>query len=109
MAAEGTPLVAPIAAGVYWVAFQAGGAGKYVVLRGADGTDYVFMHLKAGSITARKGATLAAGQPFAQVGNTGSSSGPHLHFEIWPDGWYASADSHPIDPLPDLLAWTGAS
>ena len=30
---------------------------------------------------------------------------PHLHFEIWPDGWYASDDSQPIDPAPDLRAW----
>ena len=42
------------------------------------------------------------------MGNTGDSEGAHLHFEIWPDGWYASADSHPIDPLPQLLAWAAA-
>ena len=106
-AAEGTPLVAPIAATVTWVKFQAGGAGHYVVMRGADGRDYVFMHLKEGSILVAKGAVLAAGQQFAQVGNTGSSSGPHLHFEIWPDGWYSSKESQPIDPLPQLLAWAG--
>jgi murein DD-endopeptidase MepM/ murein hydrolase activator NlpD len=104
-AAEGTPLVAPVAAFVYWVAFQRNGAGHYVVLRGADGPDYVFMHLKAGSVIAVKGASLAAGQAFAQVGSTGASSGPHLHFEIWPDGWYSSKESQPIDPLPQLLAW----
>lgn len=107
-AAEGTPLVAPVPGLVYWIAFQQAGAGYYVVLRGADGRDYVFMHLKAGSVTAVKGATLAAGQPFAQVGSTGGSSGPHLHFEIWPNGWYSSKDSQPIDPLPQLLAWAGA-
>jgi murein DD-endopeptidase MepM/ murein hydrolase activator NlpD len=104
-AAEGTPLVAPVAGLVTWIAFQKGGAGHYVVLRGADGRDYVFMHLKADSVTAVEGATLAAGQQFAQVGSTGSSSGPHLHFEIWPGGWYSSKDSLPIDPLPQLQAW----
>jgi murein DD-endopeptidase MepM/ murein hydrolase activator NlpD len=108
MAAEGTPLVAPLAATVTWVAYQAHGAGHYVVLRGVDGRDYVFMHLEAGSITVAEGAVLAAGTQFAQVGNTGSSSGPHLHFEIWPDGWYSSAESKPIDPLPQLQAWAGA-
>jgi murein DD-endopeptidase MepM/ murein hydrolase activator NlpD len=106
-AAEGTPLVAPVASTVYWVAFQRAGAGHYVVLRAADGTDYVFMHLLEGSITAAKGAALAAGQPFAAVGSTGASSGPHLHFEIWPDGWYSAKESRPIDPLPQLLAWAG--
>ena len=82
-----------------------GGAGYYVVLRGADARDYVFMHLKAGSITVVKGAALATGQQFAQVGSTGGSSGPHLHFEIWPEGWYSSNESKPIDPLPQLLEW----
>lgn len=104
-AAAGTPLVAPLAATVTWVALQAGGAGHYVVMRAADGRDFVFMHIKAGSITAAKGAALEAGQQFAQVGSTGSSSGPHLHFEIWPDGWYSSKESKPIDPLPQLQAW----
>jgi murein DD-endopeptidase MepM/ murein hydrolase activator NlpD len=104
-AAEGTPVVAPLASTVTWVAFQARGAGHYVVLRGADGRDYVFMHLKEGSISVAEEAVLAAGQPLAQVGSTGSSSGPHLHFEIWPDGWYSSKDSAPIDPLPQLQAW----
>jgi murein DD-endopeptidase MepM/ murein hydrolase activator NlpD len=107
IAASGTPLVAPLASTVYWIAFQRRGAGHYVVLRGADGTDYVFMHLLAGSITVAKGAALAAGQPFGAVGSTGASSGPHLHFEIWPDGWYSGDESRPIDPLPQLLAWAG--
>jgi murein DD-endopeptidase MepM/ murein hydrolase activator NlpD len=106
-AAEGTPVVAPVAAFVYWVDRQPGGAGHYVVLRGSDGTDYVFMHLQKGSITAVKGATLAVGAPFARVGSTGASTGPHLHFEIWPDGWYSSKESKPIDPLAQLMAWAG--
>ena len=104
-AAEGTPVVAPVAGTVTWVKFQAGGAGHYVVLRGVDGRDYVFMHLATGSVTVAKDAALALGQQFAQVGSTGSSSGPHLHFEIWPDGWYSADESQPIDPLPQLQAW----
>jgi murein DD-endopeptidase MepM/ murein hydrolase activator NlpD len=107
-AAEGTPLVAPLAASVYWIAFQRGGAGQYVVLRGIDGRDYVFMHLIKGSVTVTEGQPIAAGAPFGLVGSTGSSSGPHLHFEIWPDGWYSSKASAPIDPLPQLQAWAAA-
>jgi len=105
IAAEGTPLVAPVAARVTWVAYQAAGAGNYVVMRATDGRDFVFMHLMAGSVMVAKEAVLAPGAQFARVGNTGSSSGPHLHFEIWPDGWYSSPDSKPIDPLPQLQAW----
>jgi murein DD-endopeptidase MepM/ murein hydrolase activator NlpD len=106
-AAEGTPLVSPVATTVTWVAYQEKGAGHYVVLRAADGRDFVFMHLLTGSITVAEGAAVAAGAQFAQVGSTGASSGPHLHFEIWPDGWYSSPESQPIDPLPQLQAWAG--
>jgi murein DD-endopeptidase MepM/ murein hydrolase activator NlpD len=105
-AAEGTPVVSPRAGTVYWRAYQQDGAGHYLVVRGDDGRDYVFMHLKTGSLLVDRGNRVGAGQQIAQVGNTGRSFGAHLHFEIWPGGWYATG-SKPIDPLPDLLAWAG--
>ncbi len=105
-AALGTPLVSPVKGTVYWRKFQAGGAGHYLIIRDAAGADYVFMHMVAGSALVDKGDAVRAGQQIGQVGNTGSSSGPHLHFEIWPDGWYAPG-SKPIDPLPQLRAWAG--
>jgi murein DD-endopeptidase MepM/ murein hydrolase activator NlpD len=104
IAAEGTPLVAPIAGTITWRAYQAAGAGYYVVLHGTDGRDYVFMHFADGSLVVDKGDVVAAGQRLGSVGATGDADGPHLHFEIWPNGWYA-AGSAPIDPLPDLMAW----
>jgi murein DD-endopeptidase MepM/ murein hydrolase activator NlpD len=104
LAASGTPVVSPRAGFVHWRAFQRDGAGHYVVVRGDDGRDYVFMHLLDGSVAVQKGQAVTAGQQLGAVGSTGRSSGPHLHFEIWPDGWYAEG-SKPIDPLPDLLAW----
>ena len=106
-AAEGTPLVAPKAGTIHWRAYQAGGAGYYLVLD-ADGEDfmYVFMHLRQGSLLVSKGDHVAAGQQIAQVGNTGSSSGPHLHFEVWQGAWYGGG--HPIDPLPVLQSWEAA-
>jgi murein DD-endopeptidase MepM/ murein hydrolase activator NlpD len=104
LAAAGTPVVSPRGGSVAWRAFQRDGAGHYLVVRGDDARDYVFMHLLDGSIAVQKGQTVAAGERLAAVGSTGRSDGPHLHFEIWPDGWYAEG-SKPIDPLPDLLAW----
>jgi murein DD-endopeptidase MepM/ murein hydrolase activator NlpD len=105
IAAAGTPVVSPRAGFVAWRAFQRDGAGHYVVVRGADTRDYVFMHLQDGSVAVQKGQAVAAGQQLGSVGSTGRSDGPHLHFEIWPQGWYSSKASKPIDPLPDLLAW----
>ena len=106
LAAEGTPLVAPRAGVVHVRAYQGGGAGHYLVVRGVDGRHYVFMHMRDASPLV-PGAAVAAGAPIGHVGNTGSSSGPHLHFEIWVNGWYVSEASQPIDPLPELMAWAG--
>ena len=108
IAAAGTPVVAPRAGVVTWRAYQADGAGHYVVLRTDDGRDLVFMHFQDGSVAVSKNQAVAAGQRLGRVGSTGRSDGPHLHFEIWPDGWYAGNGSEPIDPLADLLAWAAA-
>jgi murein DD-endopeptidase MepM/ murein hydrolase activator NlpD len=101
-AEEGTPVVSPVAGTVNVIAYQAKGAGHYIVISG----DYVFMHLQAGSILVAKGQAVVPGQRIASVGNTGESEGPHLHFEYWPNGWWAKG-SEPVDPLPMLQAWAG--
>ena len=105
IAAAGTPVVTPVAGSVYWSGYQAAAAGYYVVVRGADGRDYVYMHLLEGSVIVQRGQALAAAQRLGSVGATGDADGPHLHFEIWPDGWWSSPASQPIDPLPQLEAW----
>jgi murein DD-endopeptidase MepM/ murein hydrolase activator NlpD len=107
VAAEGTPVVAPKAGTIHWRAYQAEGAGYYLVLD-ADGEDfmYVFMHLRQGSVLVSKGDHVAPGQQLAQVGNTGRSFGAHLHFEIWQGVWYGGGK--PIDPLPTLKAWAAS-
>jgi murein DD-endopeptidase MepM/ murein hydrolase activator NlpD len=104
MASEGTPVVAPSAGIVRFVDNQPRGAGWYVVLAADDGRTFFFAHLVEGSVSVAEGARVAAGQPLGQVGSTGSASGPHLHFEIWEGGW-RDLGGHPVDPLPQLLAW----
>ena len=108
MAAEGTPVVSPRAGVVRWKAYQEGGAGHYVIVRGDDGRDYVFMHLVSGSIPVGKEDPVAAGQQIGAVGSTGRSQGSHLHFEIWPCGWYVKG-CRPIDPRPELDAWAASA
>ena len=104
-AAEGVTVVTPHGGRVKAVQYQAAGAGHYVVVDGHDGRDYVFMHLRTGSIPVREGQRVRTGEKVGEVGSTGASSGPHLHFEIWVGGrgWYDGG--HPIDPLPLLRSW----
>jgi murein DD-endopeptidase MepM/ murein hydrolase activator NlpD len=105
LATEGTPVVAPWGGVVEFVRYQRRGAGWYVVLDGdSEDRDYVFMHLRTGSIVVGPGQKVAAGEPIGQVGRTGRASGPHLHFEIWVGGWYDGGEA--IDPLPLITRWS---
>jgi len=47
-----------------------------------DGTMALYAHLDLASVGVRPGARIQAGQKIARSGNTGFSSGPHLHFAI---------------------------
>jgi len=105
LAAEGLPVVAPLAGTVTSVDNQPSAAGWYVVLHTVDGRDMFFAHCQEGSIAVPAGAAVAAGAPLCLVGHTGDATGPHLHFEIWVGGWRVNAASQPIDPLADLQAW----
>ena len=103
-AAEGTPLVAVRGGTVVHTGNQPSGAGVYLVIRGAgESRDYVYMHLVEGSLLVRQGQTVRTGQLIGKVGNTGASSGAHLHFEIWQGAWQGGGT--PIDPLPLLQRW----
>src|SRR5262245_54623024 len=62
-AAEGTALVAVATGTITWRAYQAGGAGYYLVLDADnENYNYVYMHLQQGSLLVDKGARVAAGQ-----------------------------------------------
>ncbi|MFD3517819.1 M23 family metallopeptidase [Streptomyces sp. NPDC058657] len=63
--------------------------GNAIVVRHADRTYSQYAHLSR--IQVRVGQKVAAGQRIALSGNTGNSSGPHLHFEIRTTPNYGSA------------------
>lgn len=105
LAASGVPVVAPLAGTLLFNDYQAGGAGRYVVLRAANGWEMFFAHCLAGSATLQPGAAVSAGDQLCLVGATGDATGPHLHFELWPDGWRELKGTRPVDPLPQLQRW----
>ena len=105
LAAEGTPVVAPLAGTVTYTDYQANAAGYYVVMHAVDGHDFFFAHCEKDSTVVAAAQAVTAGQQLCKVGATGDASGPHLHFEVWINGWRASTQSQPIDPLPYLQAW----
>lgn len=57
-----------------------GGYGSYVVIRHDNGTQTLYGHLQAVLVSA--GDHVAKGQQIGKMGNSGRSTGPHLHFEV---------------------------
>ncbi len=55
-----------------------------IIIQHADGTEALYWHMKNNSVTTKLvGQTVVAGEYLGIVGSSGSSSGPHLHFEVW--------------------------
>lgn len=102
LAATGTTLVAVHDGKVTAKQYQAGGAGNYLVIRGDEGLDSVYMHLRRPA-TVDKGDRVESGQRIGEVGCTGSCSGSHLHFELWTPHWFDGGKA--FDPLPKLKRW----
>lgn len=78
-ARQGTPVTAA-ASGVVVHAGPGGNYGNLVTVRHPDGFETRYAHLSAVGVAV--GDTVAAGQQLGNVGSTGLSDGPHLHFEV---------------------------
>lgn len=82
-AQTGTPVHAP-AAGTVVVAGRAGDFGNAVIIDHGQNIRTLYGHLS--KVTVRVGQSVERGTPLALSGNTGRSSGPHLHYEIYVHG-----------------------
>ncbi len=59
-------------------------SANYVIIQHSDGSQTLYWHMKNGSITTKPvGGSISVGDHVGVVGSSGSSSGPHLHFEVW--------------------------
>jgi len=94
----GTPIYAS-SSGVVQRAGPATGFGLAVYIRGDDGAVTVYGHMH--TYTVGTGERVVAGEQIATVGARGQATGPHLHFEVHPNGaMYSGA----VDPAPWLRA-----
>lgn len=88
-APSGSP-VRVVRAGVVKKAGRFRGYGKLVIVDHGLGLQTYYAHLR--SIKVRKGQRVRGGQLIGRVGETGRTTGPHLHFEVRRDG-------RPVNPL----------
>lgn len=102
---KGIDIAGPIGTPIYAVmdgtvinSGPASGFGNWVRIQHAGGTISVYGHMQANMIFVRVGDQVTAGQHIAGIGNEGQSTGPHLHFEIYPNGGSA------VDPRQWLAA-----
>lgn len=57
---------------------------NYVIIQHADGSVALYWHMKKTTVTTKTvGMTVTAGEYLGVVGSSGSSTAPHLHFEVW--------------------------
>ncbi|RMH83257.1 DUF4124 domain-containing protein [Pseudomonas sp. AOB-7] len=109
---EGTPIVAARGGVVVKTENQQSGrgnnpAGNFVRILHDDGTMGVYLHLMKGSVAVREGQRVETGSLLARSGNTGNSTGPHLHFVVQRNVGLAVESipfsfRQPVDSLPNF-------
>jgi hypothetical protein len=92
IAAETGVAVLAAADGVVTAAGSSESYGRYVEVKHAEGLKSFYAHLGAIDPGVAPGLAVKIGQPIARIGSSGSSTGPHLHFEI------RDAKDRPLNP-----------
>ena len=104
---SGTPIVAPADMTITYSGYNSGGYGNMVTGTTADGYSFRFGHM-LNSDTPAAGTVVKKGQQIGLVGSTGNSTGPHLHFEVFPPGANPATFAGSVDPVP-IFAQRGVS
>ncbi len=99
-APTGTPIYASGSATVEFAGMK-GANGNFVRLRHDNGWETLYLHMNRILPGVEAGAHVSQGQQIGEIGTTGRSTGPHLHYEVHIDG-------QPVDPL-SIETGTGKS
>lgn len=86
----GTPVRSAASGRVVHIESQIGNYGRFVIIRHPDGFQTLYAHLDDFSV--RTGEYVDRGEVIGTMGNTGRSTGPHLHFSVIHNGTF-------VDPL----------
>lgn len=90
--ASGSPIIAAASGTVIKAGWDNWGLGNAISIKHPDGSVTVYGHNRR--LLVSKGQQVIQGQIIAEMGSTGNSTAPHLHFEFHPQGRIA------VDPLP---------
>ena len=88
----GTPIMAA-KSGVVVLSTYGSSYGNHVAIAHADGMRTMYCHMSSRAVSA--GQTVSQGQVIGYVGSTGTSTGNHLHFEVWT----GSSSGSRVNPL----------
>lgn len=90
-APTGTPIFASGDATVVWAAMK-GANGNLTILKHDNGWQTYYLHQSMFMPGIAPGVRVRQGQKIGEIGTTGRSTGPHLHYEVHIDG-------QPVDPM----------
>jgi uncharacterized protein YgiM (DUF1202 family) len=100
LAAKGGAPIYAIAAGIvtHTVSGSSSRAGYISVKHRIDGAEYtsIYMHIWSATTRVKVGQVVKAGQRISEVGNSGGSTGNHLHLEVWKAGAGGATSQNPL-------------
>jgi murein DD-endopeptidase MepM/ murein hydrolase activator NlpD len=88
--------VRTVADGEVMKSYRSESYGNVVFVKHTNGYETVYAHLHTRDV--KEGDNVKAGEIIGTLGNTGQSSGPHLHFEVHKGAWTFGKENA-IDPL----------
>ena len=105
-APHGTPIVATADGLVAYAGPLAGGYGNVLYVDHGHGFFTFYGHNSRNLVAA--GARVKRGQIIAQVGNTGMSTGPHVHYSVRHKGAWVNPAKYIVEPTPDNVGLAAA-